>query len=385
MVAKAMAKQDVSAADKALIDKLAAEFATELDSLGVRVVNLERNADKVKFTGKLRWQYDSERYKHNHPWNKAADKTTYRDDSNGNYVMFRLTPTAQINDHWQVRARIDAKDFTNSDSTGTPTLKRAWVVGNYGNTRIQIGKFHPYVDTELIMDNVISGAQVSFGSKVFKTIATAGRFDLYNAWPYMYTLAKESPNDNVSNYQSLSFDYNNQKNLELTATYHHYNSSLFNSDRFGYKNAGDTSFVDDANIFCFWGDYRFAKQWGVTAGYAVNTEAAITISPTRCCLATAIITAGITRMLVPGEHTSPIATSARMSRCPRRTRSMPVSTAGSTACMSRRCATSRLRSCTSAARISCITNAPASSGLALRCSSDASALSRICDNMPILL
>lgn len=274
MVAKAMAKQDVSAADKALIDKLAAEFATELDSLGVRVANLERNADKVKFTGKLRWQYDSERYKHNHPWNKAADKTTYRDDSNGNYVMFRLTPTAQINDHWQVRARIDAKDFTNSDSTGTPTLKRAWVVGNYGNTRIQIGKFHPYVDTELIMDNVISGAQVSFGSKVFKTIATAGRFDLYNAWPYMYTLAKESPNDNVSNYQSLSFDYNNQKNLELTATYHHYNSSLFNSDRFGYKNAGDTSFVDDANIFCLWGDYRFAKQWGVTAGYAVNTEAA---------------------------------------------------------------------------------------------------------------
>lgn len=51
MVAKAMAKQDVSAADKALIDKLAAEFATELDSLGVRVANLERNADKVKFTG----------------------------------------------------------------------------------------------------------------------------------------------------------------------------------------------------------------------------------------------------------------------------------------------------------------------------------------------
>jgi len=187
--------------------------------------------------------------------------------------MFRLTPTAQINDHWQVRARIDAKDFTNSDSTGTPTLKRAWVVGNYGNTRIQIGKFHPYVDTELIMDNVISGAQVSFGSKVFKTIATAGRFDLYNAWPYMYTLAKESPNENVSNYQSLSFDYNNRKNLELTATYHHYNSDLFNSSRFGYKKAIDTSVVNDANIISFWGDYRFAKNWGVTAGYAWNTAA----------------------------------------------------------------------------------------------------------------
>ncbi len=38
MVAKAMAKKDVSAADKAMIDKLAAEFADELNNLGVRVV-----------------------------------------------------------------------------------------------------------------------------------------------------------------------------------------------------------------------------------------------------------------------------------------------------------------------------------------------------------
>ena len=49
MIAKAMAKSDVSAADKALIDKLAAEFSDELNNLGVRVSNLERNADKVKW------------------------------------------------------------------------------------------------------------------------------------------------------------------------------------------------------------------------------------------------------------------------------------------------------------------------------------------------
>ena len=54
MIAKAMAKSDVSAADKALIDKLAAEFSDELNNLGVRVSNLERNADKVKWTGEAR-------------------------------------------------------------------------------------------------------------------------------------------------------------------------------------------------------------------------------------------------------------------------------------------------------------------------------------------
>ena len=41
MVAKAMAKSDVSAADKAAIDKLAAEYSTELNNLGVRVGELE--------------------------------------------------------------------------------------------------------------------------------------------------------------------------------------------------------------------------------------------------------------------------------------------------------------------------------------------------------
>ncbi|WP_294149748.1 S-layer homology domain-containing protein, partial [uncultured Selenomonas sp.] len=45
MVAKAMAKKDVSGADKAMIDKLAAEFADELNNLGVRVSNLEKHAD----------------------------------------------------------------------------------------------------------------------------------------------------------------------------------------------------------------------------------------------------------------------------------------------------------------------------------------------------
>ena len=41
IVAKAMAKG-------ANVDKLAAEFADELDSLGVRVANLEKKADNVK-------------------------------------------------------------------------------------------------------------------------------------------------------------------------------------------------------------------------------------------------------------------------------------------------------------------------------------------------
>ena len=50
IVAKAMAKG-------ANVDKLAAEFADELDSLGVRVANLEKKSDNVKITGQIRASY----------------------------------------------------------------------------------------------------------------------------------------------------------------------------------------------------------------------------------------------------------------------------------------------------------------------------------------
>ena len=58
IVARAMAKTDMEKADKALVDKLAAEFADELDNLGVRVADLEKKSDNVKFTGTARLRYD---------------------------------------------------------------------------------------------------------------------------------------------------------------------------------------------------------------------------------------------------------------------------------------------------------------------------------------
>ena len=50
VVAKAMA-------NGANCDKLAAEFADELDTLGVRVAKLEKGADAVKITGEVRYHY----------------------------------------------------------------------------------------------------------------------------------------------------------------------------------------------------------------------------------------------------------------------------------------------------------------------------------------
>jgi len=56
--AKAMARADKADAQmKGLIDKLAVEFAAELNNLGVRVAKLEKNASSIKFTGDARIRY----------------------------------------------------------------------------------------------------------------------------------------------------------------------------------------------------------------------------------------------------------------------------------------------------------------------------------------
>ena len=52
IVAKAMARSDkADAAQKAAIDKLSVEFASELEGLNVRTTKLEKNASSIKVSG----------------------------------------------------------------------------------------------------------------------------------------------------------------------------------------------------------------------------------------------------------------------------------------------------------------------------------------------
>jgi hypothetical protein len=92
MVAKAMAKEDMATAEnKALIDKLAVEFATELNNLGVRVAKLEAGASSIKFSGDARVRYN-EQYTAAHASN--------------DYMRFRLNMVSQVNDTTTFNGRI---------------------------------------------------------------------------------------------------------------------------------------------------------------------------------------------------------------------------------------------------------------------------------------
>ena len=265
MIAKAMAKTDVSAADKALIDKLAAEFSDELNNLGVRVSNLERNADMVKWNGKAEYTYKSLRNK----------DTTDPDQKkkNSDHLLFRLEPTAEVNSNWHVKARLDAKTDLSSDKgdNGDVKLKRIWAQGDYSNFQVKLGKF-AQIDDDSIFDTTFSGAQVAFGNKV-KFTAGAGRLDLDNTSDgFTSDLNKYvhvTGDDKTANYQYAGLGYADGKFVG-GVDYHH-----LNVDNFSYAVKGNNkvNVEDNANIWLAKAAYQFDKTNGLNGFYANNTSA----------------------------------------------------------------------------------------------------------------
>ena len=246
MTAKAMAKGDMSASDKALVDRLAAEFADELNNLGVRVSNLEKHADMVKFTGYLRYDYFSNRKE------DAAKKNKDR-------VRFRLFPSAEVNDHWKVNARLDTEYYMNKDDSSSMTLARAYADGNYGKLNIKLGKMDLYsgADDGLTMDTAISGATVSFGNVVKAKIA-AGRVSDENV---------KSATDTAANYQGIDLTYGMGK-LTAGVGYQQINNDVFKAA--SYSKKADS---DKARIWSVGGKYVFDKNVALKGSYAQNTEA----------------------------------------------------------------------------------------------------------------
>ena len=160
MVAKAMAKEDqVNAQQKAMIDRLAAEFSEELNNLGVRVSNLEDRIDNVKWTGKLQYTYEKK---------GGNGAQAYDQVGTDNDLLFRLEPTATVNDHWKVKARLDATWNPEKDSAegkdAHVKLKRAYAAGHYGITDINAGLI-PYLSEQgVVYDGNLSGASITVGA-----------------------------------------------------------------------------------------------------------------------------------------------------------------------------------------------------------------------------
>ena len=218
MVAKAMAKDDMPASDKALVDRLAAEFADELNNLGVRVSNLEKHADMVKWEGKLQYTYER-------TGGEFVTKYLGHKQTN-NELLFRLNPTAEVNEHWTVKARLDAKTNMKTDAgnDGNIKLTRAWAEGKYGSTTIRLGKFPVFTEQGVLFDDNMSGASLMLGAeKPVSATIYAGRYNLEgSAWGDEITEAKEAGSytgGTTANMQGITLNWDPSERFHLGVDY----------------------------------------------------------------------------------------------------------------------------------------------------------------------
>ena len=261
IVARAMAKTDLEKADKALVDKLAAEFAEELDNLGVRVADLEKKSDNVKWGGELRYRYyDIDRD------SKAGDETH-------NKVLFRLEPKAYIgNSGWTANARLDYEmNLSTDENNEHVVVDRAYVEGPLFGATVTAGRTPVFTAQGLLFDDRISGGTVAFGSDEFKTTLAAGRYNPEHS-DYRTVVGVDNAKDITAEYYGVQFDYTPNDKLALNAGY----TGLVNLDAY-VETAPNSSrkydhFSDDASFWYVGGKYAFDKNVAFVGEYAQNTE-----------------------------------------------------------------------------------------------------------------
>ncbi len=228
IVARAMA-------NGANVDKLAAEFADELDALGVRVANLENKADAVKIAGEIRAHYA----------NISGDRPFFKDDS-WSKLRTRIWFKGQVNDDWTYVGMIQNEQDFRTD-TGDEELKfqRAYLEGRLGGVDVQAGRIDT---TDITGGNIydirFDGVKLTYGKEI-KLIGRAGKAtdafeyglrhggdtysieavaklgkagDIHAGWWKFKDLTFNSitPDDNI---WTVGLNLNVAKDLELTADY----------------------------------------------------------------------------------------------------------------------------------------------------------------------
>ena len=273
MVAKAMAKNP-SGANKAELDRLAAEFRDELDALGVRVAELEKYADRVVWRGKIEYTYHSYRTQTE---NGDSGRRKHRD--NDDTFVFRLEPTAYVNDNWFLWARIDAKDNMKYDTHAQKDfyLVRGWAQGNYGDFKIRIGKPDLYTNEDgLVWDTDYSGADIQFGKRL-QTRIFAGRFNADTTGGgtrgYYYQNGNRAQGEDPGNFVGINLQYvpETNKGLYGGAAYYRIKDDDFKTagKLYSDKSGGE----DVASVWSVNAGYWFGHKFRVYGAYANNTKA----------------------------------------------------------------------------------------------------------------
>lgn len=238
MIARALAKApqtNMSAVSRAELDKLAAEFRDELDSLGVRVEKLEKHADFVKWTGEVRYRYSYDKV-------NSVGGGNYK--SVRNQLQVRLFPTAYIDEHWTAKARVTATNNFRNDSTTDLALTYIYAEGKYDKFTVNLGKMPLFsnADQGMVVDDFFSGGRIIYGDKL-KLQVEGGRWSAYSS-------------GNPADYFGAEVLYDGEK-FNGGLAYRHFKGKSYGKD----------------NIFSVGAGYKFTDMLKLSGAYAHNSKA----------------------------------------------------------------------------------------------------------------
>lgn len=182
IIARLMANEDqFNAEQRATIDKLAGEYADELDNLGVRVSNLEAKVGNISWSGDARMKW-AQGY---------GDNGNAEDSYDG---RMRINAHAQVNDSTYVdgllRTDMNFKDYTKDDQgddkkTSEDTyMQRLYVHHDFGShVGVNIGKYAEFFgQTGMFFDSDLKGAEMTYtANDAFSLTAGYGRFSDWNS------------------------------------------------------------------------------------------------------------------------------------------------------------------------------------------------------------
>ena len=275
IVAKAMAKG-------ANVDKLAAEFADELDNLGVRVAALEKKADNVKITGTIKASYAS------YDGDKLGEGNTTNHQGR---LRSDLWVKGDINDDWTYSAMFRNQQFFTNDKGNSGeenvAFQRAYVNGKLGGLAVQAGRYNKTdITGGNIHDNRMDGVQVSYGKDVKLTAgygkatgvdviagenkdvayaelgAKLGAVDAFAGYYKFDNLLKANDDDAIWTV-GLGFDL--AKDLKLTGTYLRSDVDTVTVDSVKYNDVDKDGYV----VGLAYKGAKAAKagSWGLNASY----------------------------------------------------------------------------------------------------------------------
>lgn len=250
----------ISAGSRADLDRLAAEFRDELDSLNVRVTELEKHDDPVQWSGKIETTFD----------NLRTDKYNvgHKDKEIDRSYTFYLVPEVALNKNWTAVAEFHVEGDWTEDSTGNARLNNMWAAGDFGNFALGFGRLPFYTNEEgLVFDTDFSGAILLFGNEFYVALG-GGRIyeDTFGGGIYGESDSEDFNTDILG--VNVQYDPDSARGLYGGAGFYYIKDKDFMTEN--YSNSGTT---DKAQVWSVNASYGFTDKLTLFGSFAQNTKA----------------------------------------------------------------------------------------------------------------